>query len=558
MKMNLQNLHLFAKYRTISILVWAVCLVFSQPDSASAQLSPGKLSQPHAHLEGLTKCSSCHKLGSREVQQKCVDCHQEIAAMAAGGPGLHAGEDFRHCVDCHVEHQGRDYDLIFWPDGQSGFNHEDTGFDLTGSHKGQDCRQCHTAKYVVDPAQLRSLNKELNRTFLGLDPACTACHQDIHGGQFKQTCTACHDTGTWKPAPLFDHGATPFPLTGKHVPVDCAKCHEPAAVTVYSGVAHQTCTACHQDPHAGTLGADCASCHTTAGWLQISGSSFDHGRTRYPLLGQHQKVECGKCHSQGRKKPAFARCDDCHRDVHEGAALKRSRLTACEDCHTVQGFRPSSFTMTRHDLTAFPLQGAHLATPCSACHQTTAKKAFQLAVRHAACTDCHRDPHPESMARLSPNRNQGCAACHTQANWRVPDFDHTVTGFRLDGRHAGAACASCHKSGDKTNYSGLATTCAACHEDVHRGQFAQRTTPDGKQVACDQCHVTADWFAEKFDHEKDSRFPLRGGHERVACVKCHTPVNPGNDRLLKFKPLPVTCKECHTGAFRPTSKGEGS
>lgn len=559
-KKRLAGDHSLARFRIKSVLVWAICafsLGFLYPDSSGAQLSPGKLSRPHAQLEGLTKCSNCHKLGSREVQQKCLDCHQEIAAMTTGGKGLHAGEDYGHCVDCHVEHQGRDYDLIFWPDGQAGFDHTVTGFTLTGSHTQQDCRKCHTAKYVTDPAQLRSQNKELSRTFLGLDAACASCHKDIHGGQFQQTCTACHDTGAWKPAPLFDHQVSSFPLTGKHEKVDCARCHKPAAVTRFAGVAYQSCTDCHQDPHAGTLGTNCAGCHTTDGWLLISGASFDHGRTRYPLEGRHQAVECSKCHQADGKKPAFASCRDCHRDVHGGTRLKRPRLNACENCHTVAGFQPSSFTMSSHDQTAFPLLGAHRATPCSACHQPKAQDTFQLTMAHAVCTDCHRDPHPQSMAEFSPNRDQSCAACHTQASWRVPGFDHTVTGFKLDGRHAGTACSGCHKSEKRADFSGLVQACAGCHDDVHLGQFAARTTSDGKQVACEQCHVTVDWFAEKFDHEKDSRFPLRGGHEQVACTGCHPPVKPANDRLLKFKPLPTACKDCHTGVRPQGGKGEG-
>jgi hypothetical protein len=75
--------------------------------------------------------------------------------------------------------------------------------------------------------------------------------------------------------------------------------------------------------------------------------------------------------------------------------------------------------------------------------------------------------------------------------------------------------------------------------------FADRTASDGVTVACDRCHVTTDWLAELFDHDRDSRFPLRGGHERVACRTCHPPLDAADERLLRFKPVPVECRACH-------------
>jgi hypothetical protein len=562
--LNDNNIHYQSKKRTNCVQLAAVCLLlvaFFLTFPAQAQLSPGKLSQPHHHLEGLTKCSSCHTLGNREVQEKCLECHKEIAAMLAGGKGLHAGANYSKCVDCHVEHHGEDYELVFWGDkGRDGFNHFETGYELTGSHLELECRKCHSVKYVTDPGRLTAMSKDLDRTFLGLETRCAACHQDIHQAQFDKACTVCHDTGKWKPAPLFDHQVSAFPLTGKHVKTDCAKCHKPAVLVAgnpetprFTSLAFQLCTDCHKDPHTGTLGPDCAGCHVTDDWRTISGAGFDHARTRYPLEGLHVKVQCSGCHGQERKKPAFAACKDCHQDTHGGAARQRLDLLTCESCHNVAGFKPALFTIARHDSTAFPLQGAHLATPCSACHQAAQGQPAALTMNHKLCTDCHQDPHQGRMDKLAASstldQTLGCVACHNQNSWRVPDFDHRVTGYVLEGRHQGPACSSCHQqeAADRVDFTGLDKACAACHKDVHQEQFAERKTADGKYVDCEYCHVTADWFAEKFDHEKDSIFPLRGGHEQVACNRCHQPVAPDNPRLLVFKPQPTSCKECHTG-----------
>lgn len=544
-------------------------------NSTMAQLSPGDLASAHAHLDGLKKCSSCHKLGQRDVTPKCLACHKEIAAMRAGGPGLHSGSDFAECTDCHTDHHGRDFDLIFWPDGQQDFDHTVLGYEMTGAHRQLQCRQCHNVKNVVDPAQLRGWHKDLDRTWLGLAKDCLTCHTDPHagsltGGDQQKTCTTCHTTEKWRPAAGFNHDTADFPLTGKHEKVACDKCHRQTgqpvrvgdrkvAVAVFKPEPHQNCTSCHKDEHAGTLGPNCTQCHTTEGWLQINGKSFDHSRTRYPLEGRHAGVSCAACHSNGRKKPAFTRCLDCHQDAHDAARLQRDRLLACEDCHTVSGFKPAQYTLSRHAESLFPLRGAHQATPCFSCHKPLAgaagksvyARAANLAPAFGQCTDCHRSPHP---------RQTNCVSCHSENSWRQPEFDHTTTAFALQDRHAQVACTACHKPTRAKGQLELAFKtapphCAGCHEDPHQAEFAERRTADGAAIDCALCHVTVDWFAEKFDHEKDSRFPLRGGHENVACQKCHLPSAAADGRLVRFKPLPTDCRSCH-GNARPDQKGK--
>ena len=539
----------------------AICtllVVFLGVSPARAQISPGKLSRPHAHLEGLTKCGNCHKLGDREVGPKCLDCHKEIAAMRDGGQGLHAGSDYATCVDCHVEHQGEDYDLVYWPTGIDGFDHRDAGFALDGRHAEQDCRKCHNAKYVVDPAELKGQGKDLGRTYLGLDGACTACHEDVHAGAFAdraEGCVSCHTTAAWKPATGFDHAVTAYPLTGKHVAVACDACHRqdgPETAAVYKGLAFAACTDCHTDPHANALGPDCASCHTTAGWKQIAGEGFDHAKTRYPLEGRHAVVTCAQCHGQRGAKPAFAHCLDCHADVHDGGSRGRPVWLACEGCHTVEGFRPAQYPLETHQAGGFPLVGAHVATPCNECHRPTGTGAYptapDLAPPHGTCVDCHRDPHMFHDA--ARGAAAGCTSCHGNDAWRPVTYDHGATRFALDGRHAAIDCVKCHlPTGEDLVFTGLKSSCAGCHDDVHASQFAA----EGDAADCARCHVTVDWFAEKFDHDRDSRFPLRGGHERVACTTCHQPLPVEEGRSLRFKPLPVDCRACHTN--EPSTKG---
>lgn len=544
--------------RTKIVILQTLLLVGLLVGPARAQLSPGPLSAPHAHLEGLRHCVDCHKLGDRNVVPKCLECHRIVAARREAGRGLHAGEEFGICTDCHVEHRGREADLIFWPDGIEGFDHAQAGLALEGRHRHIQCRDCHRADHIADPEALHAADKDLDRTYLGLDSACAACHVDVHRAQMPGACSSCHGQETWAPAPGFSHDAAAFPLTGRHRDVACSKCHAPldpeapvAGAARYVGLAHTLCTDCHRDPHDDRLGPRCADCHTTDGWRTGRAADFDHERTRYPLRGRHAQVRCERCHVPERALPAFAACTDCHRDVHDGRRAQRPRLLDCEGCHDVGGFRPARYTFEQHRTGTFPLSGAHRATPCDACHRPTgaAGQPFDLVLDHGACTDCHRDPHgPVSRAEV-----RTCTLCHDDASWRRVRYDHAATGFPLTDGHARPACAECHRPADATTdqpvvpvFTETDTACASCHVDIHGGQFVV----DGA-VRCERCHDTVDWFAAGFDHDRDSRFPLRGGHEGVACERCHAPLAQPGTRSLHFKPLETECMACHQVAPAP-------
>ena len=541
----------------LGLFLWPIC----DSGPVFGQLSPGKLSRPHSHLEGLKNCGNCHSLGDRRVLNKCLECHDEIAVRREAGRGLHGRAEYTDCTDCHVEHQGEDYELIFWPQGIEGFDHVETGFPLIGRHAELACRSCHLKKFNYDADRWEKRGKDLGRTYLGLDETCVSCHEDLHRGQFPPDCTACHTTVHWRPASGFDHERTRFPLTGRHRSVGCVRCHPPlpgegpaAKARLYAGVDFQVCSDCHQDPHGGRLGPNCVGCHTTVGWREVDVKTFDHDRTRYPLRGRHARLRCRQCHYGDRKRPAFTACNDCHADAHGSQALGKLHLLRCEDCHDVQGFRPANFTFERHARTAYPLRGAHQAVPCDLCHRTESAEAgmpVNLAPPHQGCLDCHADPHRGQAARFAGEA--GCTQCHVQDSWAQVSFDHGLTAFQLTGRHLLIPCRACHLPLDDKPGSlrlvGTPTACAVCHQDPHAGQFQDKLTADGRHVACDRCHVTRDWLAELFDHGRDSRFPLRGGHEKVACTACHPPAAGTAGGLLQFKPLPIRCSDCHTQKF---------
>src|SRR5581483_11816317 len=66
-------------------------------------------------------------------------------------------------------------------------------------------------------------------------------------------------------------------------------------------------------------------------------------------------------------------------------------------------------------------------------------------------------------------------------------------------------------------------------DDVHKARYGEK---------CASCHSEKDWRALLFDHNRDTRYPLRGKHASVKCDSCHT----GN--LYRDK-LASTCVACH-------------
>ena len=184
------------------------------------------------------------------------------------------------------------------------------------------------------------------------------CHQDQHKGRLGQNCASCHNFVDWKSINMgqFDHSKTHYPLTGLHLQVQCAKCHTNGAdgKPQYVGIPFSQCSDCHKDPHHGSFPQSCQSCHNTSGWKKISlqtvNQRFDHSKTKFPLEGKHVSVDCAQCHANGDfKKPlVFAKCMDCHKDPHKGQFVKRSDQGECASCHTVQGWKPSTYSVADH------------------------------------------------------------------------------------------------------------------------------------------------------------------------------------------------------------------
>jgi hypothetical protein len=218
-----------------------------------------------------------------------------------------------------------------------------------------------------------------------------------------------------------------------------------------------------------------------------------------------------------------------------------SGLSNCLKCHTV---------------------GSKDLTPkCLECHtpiqkRITQKQGFHSQLEDQTCVLCHSDHIGNDFEMIHWDPSQ-------------KDFDHSQTGYELEGKHIGLDCRTCHANNFimaedileyakkylatdvlKSTFLGLGTNCVDCHEDVHKEEF--------KEQSCDACHVPQDWLkvTETFDHQKQTKFPLLGAHEKVKCEDCHTEQQPkvGDFQVHRFGGLKFDlCTDCHEdkhkGAF---------
>ena len=547
---------------------------------AWSQISPGKLARPHAALEGSLNCNKCHTGRAETMPSKCIGCHTEIASIQKQGRGFHAQVNNKACMECHPDHAGREFDLISWEEGSAErFDHRRSGWPLEGKHVRVACRNCHKAAFQKSSVTTMIRRRPVSKSWLGLETKCASCHQDVHVGTLGSECQSCHTLDAWKPAPRFDHARTIYPLTGQHTTVACAKCHGgmPAAGQVpaldvkrLKPVAHEECSACHSDPHKGALGAPCSSCHVTAGFHTINSKSFRHDKTRFPLLGAHVRVACDKCHTKpgggALPKPAFNACRDCHVPAHGTQLVSRSDQGACESCHTVNGWRPSTFGAAQHASLRLPLEGRHKDVECRACHSAAAvatkelgSARVQLVWPDAACERCHIDPHDGRWANVT----EGCRSCHNLRSFHEASVDvamHATFSYPLEGAHRALPCVACHqelnhKPARSTLVSAAAgipklpfdqkrSACRDCHRNPHGAAFEG---PSAKN--CTACHDAETFVpAVRFNHDRDARFSLKGAHANVPCRRCH-PTATGQDgkTFVVYRPLDTSCRSCHAG-----------
>ena len=257
-----------------------------------------------------TNCQSCHTTPGYQLTSKfdmrdsnliaCVSCHAE--------PQVHKGKFGTACSECHSTSTWMSTPVSL---KNVGFNHDLTGFKLTGKHGAVDCQSCHGGD-----------------TFKGKSQACVSCHAEpaVHKSRFGTTCTQCHTTNTWDGA-MFNHN-TAFKLPHEGRNFACSACH-----TDQANYKSYTCIDCHEHRPDRIV-------------LRHRGKSLDSIKN------------CVDCHAPNRRRNAAASAaaaDLAMSEVCPVSDLKVSRtaygLVSCPVVRTGADFAPRS--------SGFPVHARH-------------------------------------------------------------------------------------------------------------------------------------------------------------------------------------------------------
>ena len=163
------------------------------------------------------------------------------------------------------------------------------------------------------------------------------------------------------------------------------------------------------NPH-GPLKDTCATCHSPEGWKPVKiARSFDHRRFGFPLEGTHVQAACRACHLNLVFAEVGTTCTSCHQDAHRGEFGDD-----CGRCHTPRSFVDRGRMRRAHQLTRFPLTGAHAGADCEACHVLHANRMYVNTPTD--CVACHL---PDYLAHHGAGFPQNCVQCHYTVAFRA-------------------------------------------------------------------------------------------------------------------------------------------
>lgn len=482
---------------------------------------------PLAGQHQVAECRLCHlSLVFSEAKETCIACHTDMHNQTVGPD----------CGRCHTPDS--------WIVSNITEIHRMSRFPLVGPHYTSDCSSCHPSASLLrfEPQGVECVDCHLSDYQATTNPSHTQ-------GNFSTNCSECHlmNAFTWTGSGI-NHEF--FPLVQGHSIGNCQECHAGGS---YSGLSPE-CSSCHMDNYntttnpnhiTGSFPTTCSDCHSlNPGWKPAEFAL--HDAQYFPVYsGKHQGTwtSCADCHNSGGNYAIFT-CIDCHDhnqpdmdDEHSDIGGYIYESIACYECHPT-GEGDGGFN---HNISNFPLTGAHITTPCSECHIS----GYQGTPTN--CDACHITAY---NLTVNPNHiNAGipitCADCHTtNPEWKPAQYPIHDNVYPLTGGHALIAgnCEACHHG----NYTTTPNTCVGCHQD----NYDQTTNPSHVNLnlpaECNTCHTTnPDWKPATFSIHNEF-YVLQGAHAAIAgnCETCHN----GD-----YNNTPNTCVGCHLNDYNQTT-----
>lgn len=386
---------------------------------------------------------------------------------------------------------------------QTGFDHFQTGFPLTGMHARTECESCHVAGiFKGTPRQCKYCHSRATHIGITLPPMDT-----VHNMNQQADCDTCHRTAAGWTSARFEH----LGITS-----GCLRCHRaggagrPAPVDII---------------HRQAPGAECSNCHRSTDSF-ASGALLDHS-------GFASGCEAAGCHARdkarARAHAALIGCQDCHSyPSWSNVRMNHSLIgaTQCRACHVRGGNAMGAPADQLH---------AGIGTQdCSACHDTvdfgSATIDHSLITTGCGSSSCHASDRTRAQNHAGLS---SCESCHSYPNWLNVSMNHSAIGV--------TQCKGCHKSG------GTAT--APPSDQIH----ASIGTQD-----CSACHTTVTFVGAGVDHSKISSGCNNAGCHAAdqasapsphvmlnSCQSCHRYPNWSNVTMNHNATGSTRCSSCH-------------
>ena len=453
----------------------------------------------------------------------------------------------------------------FAAQSRTNFDHDTTGFELTGQHRDLPCESCHA-----------------NAIFKGTPRACQDCHGV--GTAIRATakpsnhilstdnCIACHAPIAWSPAVNFDHTqargscstchngvqAQGKPPTHIVTDLECDACHTTltwaGAVFTHQGVTGG-CASCHDNvqakgmppthiPVGTTAPVPCEGCHSTTNFATFAGTKINHLAV--------SALSCASCHETAAYLGMHPSTNTTAGDSRPNATLDKAHPVSgdCGQCHDTTTFASTALRPANHIPTN---------APCSQCHTTSGNyAAYSVTGVHqgvTSCLTCH-GPNVGPFANVAPltapsthipigSLDCNGSGCHSTSNVNPG-------GFRLGAASVSAPTLSV--AGHAT-VAAAVSACQSCHEAApYLGMIASTATAagDSRPTAldknhpasgdCSGCHSTAPTFTSNVT---SAGKPANHLPTSAPCAQCHTSGNYAAYSVAGVHQGVTSCLGCH-------------
>ena len=238
----------------------------------------------------------------------------------------------------------------------------------------------------------------------------------------------------------------------------------------------------------------CDNCHYSGNWLPLLNPLiFNHDLTQFKLNGMHKSANCIQCHQGETIKEIHLfsnsenKCEDCHLDIHYNRYGQD-----CNQCHNANSWNFAG-KWSAHEMTMFPLVGAHKFINCNECHSQYSSEFLST-----ECISCHLIEYESQVSIGIHPENQNCELCHNTRTFIPSDMSkHDIFFPIYSGEHKGewTSCNSeCHISpNDFSQFScGLN---GVCHKHRKSKMEEEHDDENGfiyESSACFNCHPQGD------------------------------------------------------------------